>query len=176
MRAIMLDALNLPRAASSKGFTPWRNIMADSTLDPDNMPIRDRNLGKGHGTSALGPSDISDSGSDVMGSEGLADDEIIPLGTGTNDDMERSTAHHTAGPDVGDADLSSDSDSMGTGEHATAGRDVYSRDGADIGFDQIQQMDGVPLDDEIDDSMDIDKDPNWRGHPEQGGGKPAPRR
>lgn len=42
--------------------------MADSTLDPDNIPAgTDRILGRGHGTRALGPSDNSDSGSDVAG-------------------------------------------------------------------------------------------------------------
>lgn len=42
--------------------------MADSTLDPDNIPVgADRTLGRGHGTRALGPSDNSDSGSDVTG-------------------------------------------------------------------------------------------------------------
>lgn len=143
--------------------------MADSTLDPDNLPTRDRQLGKGHGTRALGPSDISDSGSDIMGNEGLAEDEMIPLDTGTNEDPERSTRHF-AGPDIGDADLSSDTDSGGTGEHAAAGRDTWTRDGADIGFDEIQTMgDSVPedaVDDEIDDSMDPDKDPGWRGRPD----------
>jgi hypothetical protein len=143
--------------------------MAGSTLDPDNMPSSDRQLGKGHGTRALGPSDLSDSGSDIMGSNGLADDEVIPLDTGTTSDLEWSTAGHTAGPDIGDADLSSDTDSGGTGEHAAAGRDSWPRDGADIGFDQVIDMSDVPLDDEIDnDTTDLDKDPTWRARP----GKP----
>lgn len=136
--------------------------MADSTLDPDNLPTRDRQLGKGHGTRALGPSDISDSGSDIMGNEGLAEDEFLSLDTGTNEDPEHST-RHAAGADVGDADLSSDTDSGGTGEAATAGRDTWARDGSDIGFDEVQNMSDAPLDDEIDDSMDPDKDPGWRG-------------
>jgi hypothetical protein len=145
-------------------------MMADSTLDPDNMPTRDRTLGKGHGTRALGPSDISDSGSDIMGTDGLAHDEALPLDTGTTDDFERSTARHTAGPDIGDADLSSDSDSVGTGEHASAGRDVWAKEGGnDIGFDEVQNMSDVPLDDEIDDSMDADKDPAWRPKPDMPG-------
>ncbi|MDB5798835.1 MAG: hypothetical protein JWP36_2737 [Paucimonas sp.] len=146
--------------------------MADSTLDPDNFGGRDRKLGSGHGTRALGPSDNSDSGSDIMGTDGLAREETLPLDTGTNSDLERSTAHHTAGPDVGDADLSSDTDSMGTGEHATAGRDTVVRDGADIGFDQIQSAPDLPLDDEIDESMDADKDPGWRGRQAQSAPRP----
>jgi hypothetical protein len=42
--------------------------MAGSTLTPSNLPAGpDRRLHQGHGTSALGPSDSSDSGSDVQG-------------------------------------------------------------------------------------------------------------
>jgi hypothetical protein len=42
-------------------------MTGSSTLDPDNFPESpDRSLGKGHGTDALGPSDISDTGSDVV--------------------------------------------------------------------------------------------------------------
>ena len=44
-----------------------------STLDPDNFPeAPDRSLGKGHGVDSLGPSDISDTGSDVVGGPGFA--------------------------------------------------------------------------------------------------------
>jgi hypothetical protein len=57
----------------------------------------DRTLDKGHGTEALGPSNSSDSGSDVA----------------TGD----------AGAMIGDTDLSADSDAEGTGERAAAGRD-----------------------------------------------------
>lgn len=39
--------------------------MSSSTLDPDNTPRGDRQLGLGHGLGALGPSDSSDSGSDT---------------------------------------------------------------------------------------------------------------
>ena len=42
--------------------------MATSPLDPANISTRsDRILSRGHGTGALGPSDSSDSGSDVQG-------------------------------------------------------------------------------------------------------------
>ena len=50
-----------------------------------------------------------------------------------------------AGPDVGDANLDSDSDSSGTGERATAGRDTMVRDGADIDVDHIETMPGEAL-------------------------------
>ena len=42
--------------------------MSGSSLDPGNLPLGDdRVLGRGHGTGALGPSDTSDTGSDVAG-------------------------------------------------------------------------------------------------------------
>ena len=42
--------------------------MTSSTLTPENLPAGpDRRVHQGHGTAALGPSDSSDSGSDVKG-------------------------------------------------------------------------------------------------------------
>jgi hypothetical protein len=113
--------------------------MATSTLDPDNLPLgNDRVLGRGHGTGALGPSDSSDSGSDLFGAPGLAQQVETGLATGANDDPEDGAAGYTAGPDVGDANLDSDSDAGGTGERAAAGRDAVSPDGADIDVDHIE--------------------------------------
>jgi hypothetical protein len=111
-----------------------------STLDLDNINLPDRQLGKGHGTDALGPSDTSDSGSDVHGGFGLAQQvgKDLHLGTGTTSDPEESTAGYTEGPDVGDANLDSDSDSTGTGERATADRDTVVSDGQDIDTDHIE--------------------------------------
>ena len=121
-----------------------------STLDPDNFPeAPDRSLGKGHGTDALGPSDISDTGSDVVGGPGFAgnldDDQLIHLDEGTTSDLEQSHAGDTAGPDVGDADFSGDSDMGGTGERAAAGRDTVAKDGADIDTDRIESIPDLPL-------------------------------
>lgn len=132
-------------------------MSGSSTLDPDNFPeAPDRVLGKGHGTDALGPSDNSDSGSDVTGGPGMGravDPEVIlDLDRGTNEDSTtgQSADDATAGADLGDDDLDSDSDANGTGERATAGRESV-RDGADIGTDSVQSFDGVPLsDDDID--------------------------
>jgi hypothetical protein len=127
-----------------------------STLDPDNFPeANDRSLGKGHGTKALGPSDNSDSGSDVVGGPGSAlsidEEQQIHLDRGTSDDPQTGHASDTAGPDMGDPDLDSDSDSGGTGERAAAGRASNVRDGADIDTDSIQSFPDVPLsDDDID--------------------------
>ena len=120
-----------------------------STLDPDNFPERpDRSLGKGHGTDALGPSDLSDTGSDVMGGPGFASnldpDQVVHLDRGTNEE-EESSAGGTAGPDVGDANFSSDSDVGGTGERASAGRDTVVEDGADIDTDRVEAIPDLPL-------------------------------
>ncbi|MDB5959743.1 MAG: hypothetical protein JWP59_1037 [Massilia sp.] len=132
-------------------------MSGSSTLDPDNFPeAPDRSLGKGHGTDALGPSDNSDSGSDVTGGPGLSvsvdQDLILDLDRGTNEDDSAGNGgtSGSAGADLGDADLDSDSDSGGTGERASAGRENV-RDGADIGTDSIQSFDDVPLsDDDVD--------------------------
>lgn len=126
-------------------------MTGNSTLDPDNFPDPpDRVLGRGHGTEALGPSDSSDSGSDIAGGPGLGLDqeETLDLGGGTTSDLEASSAGGTAGPDVGDANLDSDSDSGGTGERATAGRDTIARDGADIDVDHIEEIPADTLDDD----------------------------
>ena len=128
--------------------------MASSSLDPDNLLLgNDRILGRGHGTGALGPSDSSDSGSDLQGAPGLAQQVDTGLASGTNADTEQGTAGYTAGPDVGDADLDSDSDSGGTGERAAAGRDTVLADGADIDVDHIES---IPPDRELDLDPDLD--------------------
>lgn len=121
-----------------------------STLDPDNFPESpDRNLGKGHGIDALGPSDISDTGSDVVGGPGFAanldPDQVLDFDQGTTSDLEQGHAGDTAGPDVGDADFSGDSDMGGTGERAAAGRDAVAKDGADIDTDRIEAIPDLPL-------------------------------
>jgi hypothetical protein len=97
------------------------SFMAQSTLHQtgESKP----GVGKGHGTGALGPSDSSDSGSDIVGNRGLNHDDGLPLARGTTSDPDEDAGRATAGPDVGDADLDSDSDRYGTGERAAAGRD-----------------------------------------------------
>ncbi len=89
--------------------------MATSPLDPANMSTRsDRILGRGHGTGALGPSDSSDSGSDVQG----------------------------AAEELGDAGLDGDADRNGTGERSSASPDGEVKDGADIAPDRIEEIGG----------------------------------
>ena len=107
--------------------------MPDSTLDLQlsTPPVTD----KGHGTRALGPSDTSDSGSDLQG-PGIyeSDADVLGLDTGTNEDATHSSG---AGRDVGDANLDSDSDAGGTGERASAGRDTEVEAGSDIAPDRL---------------------------------------
>jgi len=101
--------------------------MSSSTLTPENLPaVPDRRIHQGHGTGALGPSDTSDSGSDMQGAPGIA-----------------------PGFDPIDADLDSDSDSGGTGERAGVERDAAARDGADIDTDHVER---IVLDDDDDES------------------------
>jgi hypothetical protein len=99
--------------------------MAGSTLDPDNFPAgaRRRKVQKGHDTRTLGPSDSSDSGSDMAG-PGQIDDDFVNFDRGTNQDTEAG-AHDVAdaGASVGDLDMDDDSDRLGTGEHLTAGKE-----------------------------------------------------
>ena len=90
--------------------------MSGSTLDltGEEDPV----VGLGHGTGALGPSDSSDSGSDIVGGPGM--DE------GLSDEMSREmpmTTRSSAGRDIGATDLDSDSDSVGTGERGSSGVD-----------------------------------------------------
>ena len=89
---------------------------------------------KGTGTDLLGPSDTSDSGSDITGAVGAVDTEEFGFDGGSNDDIRRAPG---AGADIGDADLDADSDSGGTGERAEAGRDTLRSDAPDIMPDQV---------------------------------------
>ena len=87
--------------------------MGTNPLDPGSTAGRpDRDVSRGHGTRALGPSDSSDSGSDVG----------------------------QAGPGVGDANLDSDSDRSGTGERAAAGKDIDADDAPDINIDHVEEL------------------------------------
>jgi len=136
--------------------------MSASTLDPDNFNLPDRQIGKGHGTGALGPSDTSDSGSDLQGGDGLAAQDVgMGLDSGNTSAPEGGTRRHGAGPDVGDANLDSDSDSSGTGETASAGRDSIFANGEDLDIEEIEDLsaDGIEGSDDdadSDDSLDME--------------------
>lgn len=114
---------------------------------------------QGHGTADLGPSDSTDSGSDVRGGPGFQHEEHVALahepGSGGVDGIVTG-----AGPDLGDTDLDSDSDRAGTGERGAAGRDatgpvdqtLYDDDGNAISGEDI--ADDSALDPTLDASPD----------------------
>jgi hypothetical protein len=132
--------ITIPR---NRSHVYLEHIMAGSTLDPDNIPEPDRSLGTGHDTASLGPSDISDSGSDVQpGVHGIEEPDI-GLDKGTTED-----------PDSRILQVEGDSDAVGTGEHASAGRDSVETAG-DIGIDRIDYVN--PGDDP--DLTDLDMPP-----------------
>jgi len=120
--------------------------MAGSTLDPDNIPERKRrHTQKGHDVASLGPSDTSDSGSDMKG-PGLVGDNALPLDRGTNEDPEAGTVGKIeAGAAVGDRDMDDTSDSHGTGEHLTAGKDPRIRPNQDRDADRVVGSDQAGL-------------------------------
>ncbi|OYO26386.1 hypothetical protein [Janthinobacterium sp. PC23-8] len=103
--------------------------MSASSLDPDNLPgLPDRVLGTGHGKGALGPSDNSDSGSDVQGIPGQ--------------DQES---------------LDSDSDAAGTGERAGVEPQNAQLDGADIDVDHVERMVPDRTVDDVEGEEDLDR-------------------
>lgn len=108
-----------------------------STLDPDNFTTSGTVRNRTHTTGALGPSDLSDTGSDTVGGPGLLDAEDIGLDRGTNEDSEGGSLDATAGASIGDLDLDSDTDSGGSGERMGAGMDPDVGVGSDVGFDRI---------------------------------------
>ena len=91
-----------------------------STLDPDQLISPPASVPKGHDTKTLGPSDSSDSGSDVQGAQPLGP-EAVPIMRGTNEDG----ASMGAGLDLDD-----NSDRNGTGDRPDAAGtpDVTDRD------------------------------------------------
>ena len=120
--------------------------MAGSTLDPDNVPGRRRKKTlKGHDLKSLGPSDTSDSGSDMAG-PGLLDDDVLPLDRGTNEDPEAGKVGKIeAGASVGDREMDDTSDARGTGEHLTAGKEPRVRTNEDRDTDRVVKGDEAGL-------------------------------
>ena len=120
--------------------------MAGSTLDPDNVPPqRGRKTVKGTDVKSLGPSDTSDSGSDMAG-PGLVGDDALHLDRGTNQDPEGGTVGKIeAGASVGDREMDDTSDKDGTGEHLTAGKEPRLRTDADRDVDRVVKSDEAGL-------------------------------
>ena len=86
----------------------------------------------GHDSASLGPSDSSDSGSDVAGIGDVDDgDSMLPVDVATSLDRPHPDTSLDA---LGGA---SDTDAAGTGERRSAGGDGRIEDGADISPDRI---------------------------------------
>lgn len=146
--------------------------MAQSPLlGADRAPRRPRATS----TEMLGPSDLSDTGSDLVGADGAVETDDIGFDGGTNDDIRRAPG---AGADIGDADLDADSDSGGTGERAEAGRDTLRRDAPDISPDQVVGLSaGDALSDDEDlMAVDLDDDEEDDDLPSADAGTQAARR
>src|SRR5947207_15236907 len=117
---------------------------------------------KGRTTRDLGQSDSCDTGSDITGGSALEDDsDALNLGHGTTSDAERSRGPGTAGPDIGDENLDSDSDSGGTGERAAAGRDAPPP--TDESLSVIDERTGerdLIASDDVGSDLDVGSDPS----------------
>lgn len=98
-----------------------------STLDPDNIPSSGNQGPTGHETGALGPSDSSDSGSDLAGAK--------------RHDFDKDTELDEHALELGNAELASDTDRAGTGERAAADGDSTLTEDADVGPDRIDAPD-----------------------------------
>ncbi|AKJ30612.1 hypothetical protein [Caldimonas brevitalea] len=112
-------------------------------------PAPKRNEGSRIGT--LGPSDTSDSGSDIQGGPGLVDTQALGLDAGPTSDLDRRGG---PGADFGNASLDSDSDAVGSGERALADRDSGYREGGDIAPDRIEGPDDEELQLSADEDLD----------------------
>jgi hypothetical protein len=115
--------------------------MSGSTLDPDEEGGVE--IGKGHGTGALGPSDSSDSGSDVQGEKRYPGD------------IEDEVDEHAVGQSK--AELESDTDRYGTGEAASSEGDNNLEVDSDILPDEVENETRA-IDDETADPARDDED------------------
>jgi hypothetical protein len=104
-----------------------------STLNPDEEPQQVVQP-TGSTTGALGPSDSSDSGSDVAGAK--------------RHDFDVDTELDNHALETGDAELASDTDRAGTGERASADGDSTLDFDNDIEPDRIIQPPSAGVDDD----------------------------
>ena len=144
-----------------------------SSLDPDNFPEggRKQSMPKGHNTKSLGPSDSSDSGSDMAG-PGLVDDEALPLDRGTNEDQEAGREDvANLSSSGGDDGMSDNSDRFGTGERRAAGKEPSVAADADIDTDRTVGAEeaglGYGLDQAEEAQLGITDEELERGEPEK---------
>jgi hypothetical protein len=114
-----------------------------SILGSDESP----SLPPGHDIESLGPSDLSDTGSDVQGSLDLneTDQKLSDLHTRPKREDSLQQELHRA-----------DSDTGGTGERASAVLSEDALDGGDIAPDQIVSSPDAPLDEALDGDDELD--------------------
>src|ERR1700748_1733208 len=114
--------------------------MGSTLLPPDDQtPLPP----KGHGTAALGPSDSSDSGSDMFGAKRH------------EFDVDSELAGH--GLETGEIETSSDSDRHGTGDRASADGDGNLVENDEIEPDNVRDEiveRGISVEDESESSLD----------------------
>jgi hypothetical protein len=138
-----------------------------TTLTPENVPPqRPAVVPPGHDVKSLGPSDSSDSGSDMAG-PGLIDADMIGLDRGTVEDLQAGDDDIAdAGPSIGDVDMDENSDHDGTGTRMSADLDPRAGDGADIAPDRIVGADEAGLGGGLDEAEEArlkpDKPPRKR--------------
>jgi hypothetical protein len=119
-------------------MTTQEIAVSASTLDPDEEGGVE--LGKGHGTGALGPSDSSDSGSDVQGEKRYPGD------------IEDEIDEHALGQSK--VELDSDTDRYGTGEAASSEGDNNFEADSDILPDEVEGEARALRDDSADPARD----------------------
>ena len=134
-----------------------------SSLDPNNFPESRMRVHDGHGSRSLGPSDSSDSGSDLAGPGLTEEDDVLSLDSPPDEDAEVEREEADA------VDLDDSSDRYGAGVRSTAGRSarVRVRDAADRdpeepglgdGLDQAEEEAELGLaDEEIEEEDDEDR-------------------
>jgi hypothetical protein len=117
-----------------------------SSLTPENIPApRPESIPPGHDVKSLGPSDSSDSGSDMAG-PGLIDADMMNLDRGTNADMDFGKDDIAdAGTSVGDLNMDETSDRAGTGTRMSADLEPRKGDAFDIDTDAVVDAAGAGL-------------------------------
>lgn len=107
---------------------------------------------RGRDTTALGPGDSSDSGSDVAGLEDWLDgaDPTEPVDVALRPERQRSAL-------PADALAGGSSDAAGTGERRSAGSDAGRREAPDISVDRVFDPSDPLADEPMDDIDDVDR-------------------
>jgi hypothetical protein len=112
--------------------------MSNGTLDPDELPLDDRNpkTPPAHAASSVGRSDSSDSGSDLIGDGNPDDDTSDREGTGERLSADPA-AHVRAGADIG-------FDRIVSGSEAGLGSGLDQAEEAQLGItdEELEELDG----------------------------------